>query len=514
MGRHLSMVFLLAVLVSAASAQTWEVQDSIANEFLCEAAFADALHGWAVGTGGMILHTSDGDASWEVQESGTHLYFYGVAALDSQNAWAVGMDGVMAHTTDGGVTWDSHCWDDSQGLFAVDFVGAQHGWAVGWDGLILHTADGGTTWDEQSSGTMDALWCVDFVDTLTGWAAGTTYGTVLHTIDGGATWTEQNSGAYFVTLRGISFFDANHGWAVGQSGTIRRTSDGGQEWVSQDFGTVWYYDVVCINANRGWVVTSDGRIKHTNDGGETWTRQYQSRHGALSGLTSIGNREAWAVGDQGMILHYSEPDTNTPPDAFVRLLPVDEDTLIVGTNTGDSVRFAWSKAHDYDGDDVHYLLHLSSRPDIIVTSDTSFVVHFPVPLEPLDDIEPFHWIVLATDGHDTTAASNQEGLFYLDTQWQSADEPPAALAGDYSLRNYPNPFNPSTTIRFGVSHQSNISLDVFDVLGQRVTGLYSGTVEPGIHTVMWNCPTCPSGIYLARLQAGGRITAQRMLLMK
>ncbi|MCL4304343.1 T9SS type A sorting domain-containing protein [bacterium] len=94
------------------------------------------------------------------------------------------------------------------------------------------------------------------------------------------------------------------------------------------------------------------------------------------------------------------------------------------------------------------------------------------------------------------------------------------LPGGFSLRqNYPNPFNPETMIEFTVPHRSDVTLEVFDVLGRRVSHLISGYFEAGTHRIGWNGRnnsgvSVPSGIYFYRLTTPDYIQTRRMLLMR
>lgn len=81
-------------------------------------------------------------------------------------------------------------------------------------------------------------------------------------------------------------------------------------------------------------------------------------------------------------------------------------------------------------------------------------------------------------------------------------------------QNYPNPFNPSTQIRFDLPARSQVRLEVFDVLGNRVTVPVNGTLSAGSHAITWNASTEPSGIYLCRLRAGEYTETRKMLLIK
>ena len=79
---------------------------------------------------------------------------------------------------------------------------------------------------------------------------------------------------------------------------------------------------------------------------------------------------------------------------------------------------------------------------------------------------------------------------------------------------YPNPFNPSTTIRFSLPERAYVELKVFDRLGREVARLVDGTIEAGRHEVLFNAPALPSGVYFARFSAGGFAQTQRLTLLK
>ncbi len=90
-----------------------------------------------------------------------------------------------------------------------------------------------------------------------------------------------------------------------------------------------------------------------------------------------------------------------------------------------------------------------------------------------------------------------------------------ALPTAFALEpNYPNPFNPVTTIRFALPEASAVRLAVYDLLGREVSVLAEGTYPAGAHIVTWRAGDAPSGIYLYRLEAGAFVSARRMLLIK
>ena len=78
----------------------------------------------------------------------------------------------------------------------------------------------------------------------------------------------------------------------------------------------------------------------------------------------------------------------------------------------------------------------------------------------------------------------------------------------------PNPFNPSTTINFGVEKSGVVKLSVYNINGQRVDTLIEGIMTPGKHSVMWNAKGKSSGVYLMVLEANGKRDTMKVSLVK
>ncbi|MDZ7623509.1 MAG: T9SS type A sorting domain-containing protein [Ignavibacteriaceae bacterium] len=81
-------------------------------------------------------------------------------------------------------------------------------------------------------------------------------------------------------------------------------------------------------------------------------------------------------------------------------------------------------------------------------------------------------------------------------------------------QNYPNPFNPSTTIKFSIPQSSNVSLKIFNTLGQEVSTLINQNMESGVHTINFDASQLNSGIYFYRLEAGSYSEVRKMTLIK
>ena len=86
------------------------------------------------------------------------------------------------------------------------------------------------------------------------------------------------------------------------------------------------------------------------------------------------------------------------------------------------------------------------------------------------------------------------------------------------LQNYPNPFNPSTTIGFSIPQTSDITIEVYNVVGELVASLVNRTLEAGYHSFSFEAGNLPSGAYVYQLKANGEngtfVDTKKMLLMK
>jgi len=85
--------------------------------------------------------------------------------------------------------------------------------------------------------------------------------------------------------------------------------------------------------------------------------------------------------------------------------------------------------------------------------------------------------------------------------------------------NYPNPFNPQTTISYSLSAQTHVRLNIYNLKGQLVRSLVDATEQKGNHQVVWNGTddknlAVGSGIYLYKLDAPGYTRVLKMMLMK
>ena len=77
-----------------------------------------------------------------------------------------------------------------------------------------------------------------------------------------------------------------------------------------------------------------------------------------------------------------------------------------------------------------------------------------------------------------------------------------------------NIYRPRTDFEFGIPAGSHVTLDIFNIMGQKVTRLVDGYYEPGMYTVTWDGTNSASGVYFYRIEAGEYIEMRKMLLLK
>ena len=99
-------------------------------------------------------------------------------------------------------------------------------------------------------------------------------------------------------------------------------------------------------------------------------------------------------------------------------------------------------------------------------------------------------------------------------------KPDEIVASTFALaQNYPNPFNPSTEISFTLNEAADVNLSIFNMLGQKVRTLTSGSKPAGVYSLEWNGrdemgQSVSTGVYLYTLSNGSTSITKKMALMK
>jgi len=117
--------------------------------------------------------------------------------------------------------------------------------------------------------------------------------------------------------------------------------------------------------------------------------------------------------------------------------------------------------------------------------------------------------------------TEQYGFGYLNSIKQTVDNSTSVkdnssnLPSEFNLsQNYPNPFNPTTEIKYSIAKNSQVTLKVYNLLGQEVALLVSQQQNSGNYTVSFNATKLASGVYMYRIQAGDFSLTKKMTVLK
>ncbi len=538
---------------------TWTVLKDGSAETFEAVDFIDSLNGWAVGDNlGMIVKTTDGGVSWVQQDTGRPVT--AIQMLSSTTGWAVGPNGLILSTTDGGSTWNPYTGLGLTALMtSVFFIDQSTGWIGGdYPATLFKTTDGGATWNDQTA-TIDlneTVESIHFIDQQTGWFVGYNYpdtvgiGVIEKTTDGGATWVNQTSGTSDFLLS-IDFLNQTTGWAVGGNGVIVRTTDAGTTWTRDSSYTTDELDNVVVRPGAGaWIV--GGRILRTNFGSlpELSSVNMLWHWNLVSLPLNVSDRSRGAVfptSTSGSMYEYVPgsgyllTDTLAYGRGYWLKFPSAQ-TVEVQGNVLDSLSIPCPKGWSIMGgimSDVP-VSNIIQNPPGSIYAVYGYNAGYYVPTSVVHGTG--YWVKCTTPC-TLTLRTNVGGIspkYLTDVSQLKTDElPPPAPAGEglrplesaalpatYALhQNFPNPFNPTTLIRYDLPEASDVRLTVYTILGQEVSTLVDGVENPGFHTAQWNGTSdagesLSSGLYIYRLQAvsvksGARfLQVNKMLFVK
>lgn len=257
---------------NVANAQ-WIQLNSGTTSDLYSVCFTDANTGYAAGSAGTIIKTTDAGTNWTTLSTGIGQFsrISSIFFPDATTGYAVVSQKVYK-TVNAGATWSITGLLSSNSFMSCYFTSASTGYVVGGvtgagcNGEVKKTSDGGVTWTSVLVSDCSSFNSVFFTDASTGYVAGTG-GRIKKTTDAGSTWTYLTTGVNY-DLEDIYFVDANTGFAVGSTGTFLKTTNAGASWTySYSAGGGYLQSVYFTDVNTGYV----GGRRKTIDGGATWT---------------------------------------------------------------------------------------------------------------------------------------------------------------------------------------------------------------------------------------------------
>jgi photosystem II stability/assembly factor-like uncharacterized protein len=535
----------LFLLITQICFAQWYAQNSGTTKNLNSVHFIDANTGWAVGESGTIIKTTNSGVTWLNQTSGTNHKLLDVQFKNINLGLAAGGTGefwnpdsvILLKTTDGGLNWIKQLSIKGK-FYDVCYTDEYNGHLVGSGEdifghirpIYLKTTDGGNTWMTQyyNENFMSA---VDFIDNNTGWLVEIIwggfgcYGSVIRkTMDGGMNWEVKDTN---YALYKIKSLNSDFIYGIGSTSlcelcplisNLARTSDGGATWTQElvnglytrnGLNDISISSLNVLTAVGFWDSTywGDlyGNVLRSTDSGNTWSMQIFTSTEMLNGVSFIDDYTGWIVGNNGIIFKTTNGG-----------VPV-ELTSFTATLLGNEVILNWSTATEINNQGFEILRFAQDDSE---WQTIGFVPGFGTTTEP----KSYSYIDSKVSTGKYTYRLKQ---IDFDGSYEYSQEVEVEVIAPlvFSLeQNYPNPFNPSTVIGYHLPVSGDVTLKVFDIIGNEIVKLVDEYKPVGRYEVEFsanggsassgNAINLPNGVYFYQLKAGNYTDTKKMILLK
>ncbi len=398
------------------------------------------------------------------------------------------------------------------------FVNPDTGWIVNGDGEIYKTINGGDNWQLQFESSESHFRSVGFLNSLHGYAGNVGYGefnttdssALYETTDGGNTWTPMDNftGPAPTGLCGMFVVNDSTIFSVGRvrgPAYITKTTNGGKTWYSKYMAiyAAGLIDCHFFNNDSGFVVgltnsnhnNSRGIILFTPDAGATWQTKY---------ITQEAGQWCWKIDFPSRQIGYASIQRNNGS-------PVNIIKTTDGGETWFEINFSTTPYYvqgiGFANDTLGWIGGNSISSSYQTTDGGETWQEYPIGSR----LNRFRMI------NDTLGYAVGVTVYkYSSHQVTSIETEPEHITDNFYLfQNHPNPFNPSTKIKFIISSsQLRVRLVVYDVLGNEIAILVNEEKPAGKYEVEFRAENLPSGIYFCKLTAGNLSSTKKMLLLK
>jgi photosystem II stability/assembly factor-like uncharacterized protein len=351
------------LLVSRDSGNSWSnIPITVAGKRIAENIyghlFTDENNASVIGENGFVCTTTDGGNSWARQFVDTLIttaQLNGIDGKDPHTMSIIGDYGTILYSTyNGSLHWHRNGLRFQQSITGISFFDKLTALAVGEDGIVIKTMDGGKSWQFiPERPLIDNLNGIAFQkgDTSVGIAVG--FGIIMRTSNGGETWAKAKFDS-IVSLKSVTFVDANNIFAVGENGVIAKSTDAGLTWNVISSGTSAHLLSICFGTeNSGWISGNGGTLLSSSDGGNTWIKYPFHKKRNLTGISFSDSLHGYLCSDKGVYTTIDAGATWKNPDDATYFIPCNgisspspNVVCVIGTGCGGSSGTHILTSHD------------------------------------------------------------------------------------------------------------------------------------------------------------------------
>jgi hypothetical protein len=216
------------------------------------------------------------------------------------------------------------------------------------------------------------------------------------------------------------------------------------------------------------------------------------------------------------------------PQAFEWVSSALDTINITKTNLTDTYTAQWTESKDVYGDTIKYLLYakIGVYPSELIydTTVTTLPLSYQEIVENVFEGMPneratVRFSVSATDGIDTVKVTGDDRVLFVN-RYEYLSTVSEGIPNEFALHeNYPNPFNPTTTLRFDLPKVSDVTLTIYNMLGQKIKTFNMNDTPAGYHSIKWDATNdygdpVGAGVYLYQLRANQFVKTKKMVLLK
>lgn len=410
----------------------------------------------------------------------------------------------------------------------ITFIDSLTGWAVtpylavNDTSFVLKTSNGGDDWFIQHTRTGQFVGSnrVYFINANTGFTAGVSnlpaYSAILKTTDGGNTWSNVNPPTDPFTARDISILNSDTIWVVSDNsltGGVFRTTNGGSSWENQlSAGSGNPDRIYLFNSRIGFACNGSSSYKTTNSG-INWL-SFPGNN--FTDMHFIDSLNGWRCNNLQM-----SKTTNGGASWIVQQLPVGG--LI--SEFGGMLEFSHVNKDTIWGTGGYLFYGAGRNRGIIyktVNGGTNWWFQLPdtsygIPRFRYSDftnrLNGWAYNSYSLSGNLVSSGvhtvSGGDTIDYTPI-YQASEEVPQ----NYRLfNNYPNPFNPTTNIKYQISESKFVNIVIFDVTGKKIIDLVNKRHSSGTYIVEFDAGSYSSGIYFYSLSIDGKIMETKAMVL-